>query len=205
MSEFLGLDWVFVGPESAAVLPCIHFCRGVGWRLVEALIMPSVTGSEHFKVYVSAIDKDDAEDASVLVALGVFDADILAGDERGKMLARGFAERLGFLGRVDCVEANLVLRLRRVEHGDGIAVDYLDDASAHFRARGRATRNCRAVRPRDGYAASPIFREGGGVFSTFTDAAERGIAANPPTIKRTPARADLAVLSILCIIPYFGV
>ena len=56
--------------------------------------MPSVTGAEHFKVYVLAVDKDDAEDASVLVALGVFDADILAGDKRGKMLARGFAERL---------------------------------------------------------------------------------------------------------------
>ncbi len=94
MAEFLGLDWVFVGPESAAVLPRFQFCRGVGGRLVEALIMPSVTGAEHFKVYVSAVDEDDAEDASVLVALGVFDADILAGDERGKILARGFAERL---------------------------------------------------------------------------------------------------------------
>ncbi len=55
-----------------------------------------------------------------------------------------------------------MLRLRRVEHGDGVAVSNLDDAAAHFRARGCATRNCRAVRPRDGYAASPIFREGEG-------------------------------------------
>ena len=68
------------------ILPRFGFGGGVGGSGVEALVMPRQTGAEHFKVDVEFVNVDGAEDATVLIALGVLDVDILAEDERRKIL-----------------------------------------------------------------------------------------------------------------------
>ena len=135
MTEFFGRDWVLVLPESAAVLPRFGFGGGVGGVLVVALVVMRQPGAEHFKIDVAAINIDRAEDASVLVAALVLDADVFAEDKRRKMLLRLLPERLGLLGSVNSVKADFVLRVRRVEDRDRVAVRDLYDSPADLRKR----------------------------------------------------------------------
>ena len=148
VSELFGRGWVGVEPKATAILPRFQFSGGVGGSRVETLIMPRQTGTEHFKVDVELVNVDRAEDASVLVALSVFDADVLAEDERRKMLLRDIAECLRLLRRVDALKPNLVLDIRRVEDRDRVAVGDLYDAAVNLRIIGHAantekSRECR--------------------------------------------------------------
>ena len=95
--------------------------------------MPRQASAEHFKVDVESVNIDRAEDASVLVAALVLDADVLAEDKRRKMLLRLLPERLRLLWCVDSVKAYFVLRVRRVEDRDRVAVRDLYDSSADLR------------------------------------------------------------------------
>ena len=109
MAELLGWDGVGVGPEATAVLPRFVFGGGVGGRGVETLVVPGVASLEHFEVDVASVDVDFAEDAPVLVAALVSDADIFAEDEGGEVVFRLLPERLMGFGRVNSVEADFVL------------------------------------------------------------------------------------------------
>ena len=160
MAELFGRGWVGVGPEAAARGARFRFCGGVGGSRVEPLVMPGQAGTEHFKVDVESVNVDGAEDASVLVALSVLDANVLAEDERRKMLLRDVAEGLRLLRCVDSVEADFVLgggggrRVHRTrptrggENRDRVAVGDPYDAAANLRIIGHAantekSRECR--------------------------------------------------------------
>ena len=132
MSELFGRDWVLVLPESAFVLPRFGFGGGIRGVIVVALVVVGEAIAEHFKIDVAAINVDRAEDASVLVALGVSDADVFAEDERRKMLFRLLPERLRLLWCVDSVKTYFVLRVRRVDDCDRVAVRDLYHATANL-------------------------------------------------------------------------
>ena len=138
MTELLRLYWVFVCPESAAVLTRIHFRRGVGGGGVESLVVPRHAVAQHREVDVGGAEVHDAEDASVLVLRLPPDKNVLAEDVLGQLLFRLLPERLRLLRRVDSVESYLVLCVRRVDDCDRVAVGDLYDASANFRKRGDA-------------------------------------------------------------------
>ena len=57
------------------------------------------------------------------------DLDRLAGDEASEVLLRALAEGLSLLRGVDTGEADAVLDLVGVEHGQGVAVGDADDAA----------------------------------------------------------------------------
>ena len=109
MSELFGWGWIGVGPEAAARGARFGFGGYVGGRGVETLVVPSVASLEHREVDVASVDVDDAEDASVLVAALVSDADVFAEDEGGEVVLRGGAEGLMGFGSVDSVETDFVL------------------------------------------------------------------------------------------------
>ena len=117
MAELLGWDGVGVGPEAATILPRFGFGGGVGGRGVETLVVPGKPGADHFEVDVETVDVDRAEDASVLVAALVSDADVFAEDKGGKVLLRFLPESLMRFRRVNSAETDFVL-----DGGGGCAV-----------------------------------------------------------------------------------
>ena len=189
MAKLLRLDGIGVGPESAAVLPRIHFRRGVGGGGVETLVVPRHAVAQHLLVDVDGAEIHDAEDASVLVLRLPPDKNVLAVDVLGQLLFRLLPERLRLLRSVDSVKADLVLGVAGAEDRQRIAVGDLNHPSAQLRARRRVRRATRRVGSRRmRYAAS----RGGGVKSLCTDASQRMPAAIPPTIARARESAVLA-------------
>ena len=182
--------------------------------------MPGVASLDHFEVDVFAIGVDCAEDASVLVAALVSDADVFAEDERRKMLLRLLSESLMRFGCVDSVEADFVLggggrrggrdgyppakgrprsgcprrgaRPYR-DQGERVAVGDLYDAAADFRKRRVGLR----ARPRVEGRYAALRRTSTPPLKISGDAAERKGEANPPAIASVNARADLAFFLML--------
>ena len=94
MAVVFGLDRIGVGPETAAVLPRFGFGRGVGGRVVEALVMVGETVADHLQVDVFSADEDRAEDAAVLVLGLPLYGDVFAEDVVRELLLRLLPEVL---------------------------------------------------------------------------------------------------------------
>ena len=129
MTEGFGWGWVLVLPEAATSGTGFGFGFRVGGIGVVFLVVPRHSRFEHFKVDVSSIDEDRAEDASVTVALGVGYAHFAVRNEAGEELPRGVSECLFLLRRVDALKTDFVLcggrdgaRPSRCKHGDRVAV-----------------------------------------------------------------------------------
>ena len=81
-------------------------------------------------------DPDLADDAAVAVLLGPVDFDLLAHHGARKALLRAVAEGLAFLRGVDAGEADLVLDVVAVQHGDRVAVGDADHLAVEDVGRG---------------------------------------------------------------------
>ena len=165
VTVLLGWDRVGVGPETAAVLPRFGFCRGVGGRRVEALVMVCVAIAHHLQVDVFSADEDCAEDAAVLVLGLPHYGNVFAEDVVRELLFRLLPEGLRLLGRVDCVEADLVLGVPVADDCDRVAVGNRDDAALEGfdsrRERGRVNRlRVGQLLPRGGCTAQTLRRGG---------------------------------------------
>lgn len=165
MTVLLEWDRVGVGPETAAVLPRFGFCRGVGGRRVEALVMVCVAIAHHLQVDVFSADEDCAEDAAVLVLGLPHYGNVFAEDVVRELLFRLLPEGLRLLGRVDCVEADLVLGVPVADDCDRVAVGNRDDAALEGfdsrRERGRVNRlRVGQLLPRGGCTAQTLRRGG---------------------------------------------
>ena len=68
-------------PEAAFRGPGFDFGLRVGGRGIVLLVMPREPGLEHFEIDVAAVKKDDADDATVAVALGAGNAHLAVRDE----------------------------------------------------------------------------------------------------------------------------
>lgn len=128
MTVLLGLDRVGVGPEAAFVLPRFDFCRCVGGRVVEALVVVGEAVADHLQVDVFSADEDRAEDASVFVLGLPRYSDVFAEDVVRELLFRLLPEGLRLLGRVDSVEADFVLGVPVADDCDRVAVGDGDHA-----------------------------------------------------------------------------
>ena len=109
-------------------MPRFGFCRGVDGRRVEALVVMRETIAYHLQVDVFSADEDRAEDAAVLVLGLPRYSDVFAENVVRELLFRLLPEGLGLLGRVDSVEADLVLGVPVADDCDRVAVGDGDDA-----------------------------------------------------------------------------
>ena len=109
-------------------MPRFDFGSCVGGRVVEALVVVGVAIAHHLQVDVFSADEDRAENATVLVLGLPRYSDVFAEDVVRELLFRLLPEILRLLGRVDCVEADLVLDVPVADDGDGVTVGDGDHA-----------------------------------------------------------------------------
>jgi hypothetical protein len=102
------------------------------------------TIAHHLQVDVGIADEDCAENATVFVLGLPLYGNVFAEDVVRELLLRLLPEGLRLLGRVDCVEADLVLGVLVAEDCDGVAVGDGDNAALEGfdsrRERGRVYR-----------------------------------------------------------------
>ena len=104
-----------------------------------------VTGIERHRAgrATGRLHPDLADDALVPVTLLPLDAHILPEDHAGQVLLGALAEWLSLLGRVDALEANLVLLAVGIEHGYRVAISNADHAAGQGVGVGDADQQCR--------------------------------------------------------------
>jgi hypothetical protein len=93
---------------------------------------------DHLRVDEVAGAKNPPDLAAVAISVGDFDADGVTEDFGGERVSRLGAENLCSFGGVNAGEANLVLNVGRIEHGQGVPVSDLHDL-ADERVPGRRT------------------------------------------------------------------
>jgi len=86
------------------------------------LIVPSEPGPDLLQVHVLAVQQDLAEDTFIVVIFIILHDDDLACYGIGQVFLLFRAVCLTFLGRIDALEANLVLGIAWAEHDDGVSV-----------------------------------------------------------------------------------
>ena len=121
--------------------------------------------ADHLQVDVFSADEDCAEDTAVLVLGLPRYGNVFAEDVVRELLLRLLPKGLRLLGRVDCVEADLVLGVLVAENCDGVAVgDGNDAALEDFDSRREGGRVYRLgvgqLLPRVGGAEQPLGRSG---------------------------------------------
>ena len=129
-----------VGPQSAEMPAGVGFGRREFARLVPLGIAPSETVADHLRVDEVAGAKNPPDFAAIAVGVGDFNAHALPEDFGSERVSRLGAEGLGFFGGIDAGEADLMLDVGRVEHGQGVPVGDLNDLADNRRARFRAAR-----------------------------------------------------------------
>ena len=92
------------------------------------LVVPGEAVTHHLQVDVFSADEDCAEDAAVLVLGFPLYGDVFAENVVRELLLRLLPEGLRLLGRVDCVEADLVLGVLVADDCDRVAVGDGDHA-----------------------------------------------------------------------------
>lgn len=117
------------GPEAKPLLAGVSFGRREFVFAIELGVAPGVAFLDLFEVDETVSEIDASDLAAIAIDIHHVDADRLAVDFVGQAFFRLPAVRLPFFGRVDAEQADPVLRVGFVEHGQRIAVGDRDDSS----------------------------------------------------------------------------